>query len=726
MRNVCFVFIVILSVLLLNFTPVSSVFAQDEDTFTLEEITVTADKREENVQKVPLSVSVVSAEEIKDKSYKSIDDMLQNIPGLQVQGAGSDAKIFIRGIGLNNLDTAYGDPAIALNVDGIQQQRGNALSNSTMDIERIEVLRGPQGTMYGRNATGGAVNIIMAKPKDKVEIQARAQFGNYDARTYEAVLNVPVYSKLALRASGVKDERDTYMSGPGADGFEDQTTARVKALFTPSDDFSLMGTVEYREDKSSGGWASVPASNLDASDPWYMEEASSGGAASMYSNQWSESWSYSLNLDWTIQDLAKLSLIPAATTNDLHAEASGNAPPQPYPSATQYTYEARLANLEDSSFDWTVGGFLWDSSTSNEEAELSTTPGWNLMQGDRPTGSWALFGQATYPVFDNLRVVGGLRYSSDNKEQEYRIYYNNDDGEKIFDSGIVSYGDKLSKPTYKLGVEYDLAESSMAYLTASSGYKSGGITFAYDMFVTEPTGEDYQLPADMSPYQYDEETSMSYELGFKNRLMNNRLQLNGALFMTAYEGLQVMMWKKINEDDDPTLLIRNAGETYTWGAEIESTWQVTSTDRLNVAVSTMHGKYKDIVIEYDSPSWAGGADNPPVDLDGIDMANMPEFNLQLGYTHTFDLFSYGSLSTTFDTNYKTKYYNNIEVTNDGSLVPDHHISNFYMNWSSPSGTYSASANVKNIENKAIAVMASSREVSLNSPRTYTASFSVRW
>jgi len=706
----------------------TSGFAQetDDDSFTLQEIIVTADKREENVQKVPLSVSVLSSEEIKGKSYTTVNEMLQNVVGLQVQGAGSDAKIFIRGIGLNNLDTAYGDPAIALNVDGIQQQRGIAISNSTMDIERIEVLRGPQGTMYGRNATGGAVNIVMAKPKDKLELSARAQVGNYAARTYEAVVNVPVYSKLALRASGVKDDRDTYMSGPGADGFQDQTTARLKALFTPSEDFSLMGTVEYREDKSRGGWASVPASNLDADDPWYMEEETGGGPGAAYTDQWSESWSYSLNLDWTIKDWTTFTFIPAATTNDLHAQATEGAPPQPYPSATQYTYEARFASLADSSFNWTAGGFLWDSSTSNEEEELRTDPGWQLQQGDRPTGSWALFGQATYPVVEKFRVVAGLRYSYDDKKQEYRMYYNNEDGELVFDSGIVSYGDKVTKPTYKLGMEYDLAESSMAYLMASSGYKSGGITFAYDMFDTDPTGGDYQLPEDMSPYRYGEETSMSYELGFKNRFMNNRLQLNGALFLTTYDGLQVMMWKKINEDDDPTLLIRNAGETYTWGAEIESTWQITPADRLNASVSSMHGKYKDLIIEYDSPSWAGGGDNPPVDLDGVDMANMPKFNLQLSYTHTFDLFSYGSLSATIDTNYKTKYYNNIEVTNAGSLVPSHHISNFYLNWTSPTGMFSASANVKNIENKAIALMATAQEVSLNSPRTYSASLSIRW
>ena len=208
-RNASFLILIIF--LCFALAGISSAYAQEnsEEEFTLEEITVTAQKREENVQKTSLSISVLTGDQIQEKSYNSIDSMLQNVAGLQIQGVGTGAQIFIRGIGLNNVDTAYGDPAIALNVDGIQQQRGGAIGQSTMDIERVEVLRGPQGTMYGRSATGGAVNIIMVQPKDKFEVSARALIGNYNARTYEAMVNVPIYSKLALRLTGIKDKRDS-------------------------------------------------------------------------------------------------------------------------------------------------------------------------------------------------------------------------------------------------------------------------------------------------------------------------------------------------------------------------------------------------------------------------------------------------------------------------------------------------------------------------------------
>ncbi len=729
-KNTLFIFLAVFICFVLSW--VSSLYSQEKsgDEFTLEEITVTAEKREENIQKTSLSLSVLTGDQIQEKAYSAITDMLQNVPGLQIQGAGTSSQIFIRGIGLNNLDTAYGDPAIALNVDGIQQQRGGAVGQSTMDVERVEVLRGPQGTMYGRNATGGAVNIIMVQPKDKFETSARAQLGNYNLRTYEAMVNVPVYSKLALRLSGVKDYRDTYMAS--AEGFQDQLTGRIKALFKPNDDLSLTGTVEYRKDKSRGGWGSVPYSVLKTSDdPWSYSGSTGGpGGPGGGSNNWSESWNYSLNLAWNIMDWTTMTFIPAMSTNETHFKMTSGSfePPPPYPKGSQYTYELRFANGTDSKMTWTLGGFLWDSSNQNAEQELSTRAGWNLQQGDRPTGSWAAFGQATYPVTDRFRFIGGLRYSFDNKKQEYRIYYNNAEGVKTYDSGIVSYGDTLTKPTWKVGMEYDLASDSMAYLQAAQGYKSGGVTFDYNMIQGDPTGTNYNI-VDLASHRFDEETSIAYELGSKNRFMSNRLQVNGSLFLTAYKGLQVMMWKRLNEEDedsDPVMFIGNGGKTNTWGAEVETTWLATYNDRVNLSMSSMRGKYHDLIIKYDNPAWAGGGSNPPVDLEGKSMANMPRLSVTLGYTHSFMFDNYGTLAATVDSTYKTEYYNTIEITNQGALVPNHRISNFYLNWSSPNGMFSASANIKNIENKAIATNASQRGVGLNAPRTYSASLTVKY
>ena len=716
------------------FGGLQSVYAQksDSDEFTLEEITVTAEKRVADVQKTSLSVSVLTGDEVKEKSYTSITSMLENVAGVQIQGSGSGnssgAKIFIRGIGLNNLDTAYGDPAIALNVDGIQQQRGLALSNSTMDVERVEVLRGPQGTMYGRNATGGAVNIVMVQPKDKFETSARVQLGNYNAQTYEAMANVPVYSKLALRLSGVKDKRDSYMAG--SDGYTDTSTYRFKAQYKPVEDMTLIGTVEYRKDQSRNGGSSVTYDVLkNSDDPW--SEATTDSSTSSGSSSWTESWSYSLNYVWKM-DWATLTFIPAMTDNTLHENLvqTGDQPaqPEPYGNNSQYTYEARLANPDGSKLIWTAGGYLWDSKVSNqsESAYDTTADYFGIMQMDRPTGSYALFGQATYPVTDVLRAVAGIRYSVDNKKQEALVYHNDENGDQDFTKSIT-YGSKVRKPTYKVGIEYDVAENSMAYAQAASGYKSGGILFDSGMFTW--TGTTYVMD-DLDNWKYDPETSMSYEIGSKNRFMNDRMQINADIWLTAYKGLQVQEWKYDTVKDTNKMYILNGGRTNTYGAEIEGAYLITADDRVTLNISTMRGEYRDLEVQFDRVNSTTGdyeSSTGAIDLDGVTMANMPKLTITPAYTRTFIIGEYGMMSATLDTTYKTKYYNNIQITTDGALVPSHHISNFYLNWTSPQGMWNASANVKNIENKAIAVMAANMGgISLNSPRTYSASLTVKF
>ena len=351
--------------------------------------------------------------------------------------------------------------------------------------------------------------------------------------------------------------------------------------------------------------------------------------------------------------------------------------------------------------------FLWDSSTENAAQELDTTPSrWNIQQGARPTGSWAAFGQATYPVTDRFRATMGLRYSFDNKKQEYRIYYVNAEGVRTVDTGIVSYGDKLTKPTWKLGAEYDLGTNSMAYITVAQGYKSGGVRFDYNMFQGDPTGTSFTL-ADLGDEKFKEETSIAYELGSKNRFLDNRLQINASLFLTAYKGLQVMMWKRLNEDDetsDPVQFIANGGKTSPYGAEIETTWLATFNDRINMSMSTMRGKYHDLVIKYDNLYGPVEVATRLWTWRAKQWLICPSSALPwVTVSHSFDFADYGSLSATIDTTYKTDYYNTIEITNPGARVPSFHISNFYLSWASPNGMFSAAANVKNIENKAYAV-----------------------
>ena len=185
------------------------------------------------------------------------------------------------------------------------------------------------------------------------------------------------------------------------------------------------------------------------------------------------------------------------------------------------------------------------------------------------------------------------------------------------------------------------------------------------------------------------------------------------------------------DNEEWLMVIQNAGKSNMYGIELESTWMVTAIDTVNLGFSSMTGKYNDLIIHDDTQSspWSTGSTSS-YNMQDLQMSNLPKVNIQLGYQHTFDLVTYGMLTTNLSTNYKTKYYNNVMTYIEGAKVPAHHISDFYLNWISPEGMWSANAYVKNIENKAIAVMAQTgtdeSTIMLNAPRTYGIAFKVKY
>lgn len=730
MNKLCTLFFTIGLIFDFTIGVLHSVYAQEEE-FTLEEITVTAEKREENVQKTSISMSIVTPEAISKKSLNKVEDILQNVIGVQLQGAGGAAdggaeSIFIRGIGLNNMDMQWGDPAVTLSIDGVQQQRESALFNSMVDVERVEVLRGPQGTLYGRNATGGAVNVVLVQPKDTFEVSGTVNIGNYNARSIQGVINIPVHSKFALRISGIKDKRDGYISGGPRDRWRDNTSARLKAQFKASENMTLTGTFEYNSVKETPQ-ESVPPSNLNTDDPWYNLDPRIT-ATDKYDQK--KTSSANLQFDWNIGDWTVLTFIPTMLkwerSSWMPRPVTGALDPsQTTPNLweeTQYTYEARFANAEDSKLIWVLGGFFWDSETGGVgRGQLLESPQPRVEFLDRPTGSWAIFGQSTYPVSDRFRVVAGGRYSYDDRTSRYRIYQTNDPAEGedlmiIYDSGVKEVGNLSKKFTYKFGLEYDIAEDSMGYIQVSSGYKPGGITFSQLL-------DENMNFVNLAESKFKPENSLAFELGSKNRFLNNRLQINGALFYTTYDNMQVQNPVIINPGtDEQEFMMRvvNAGTSKMYGIELETTWLLTAKDRLTIGMSSMKGTYGKLFVMSGSPPGVFPPYFLEEDITGTTMANMPRFNLQLGYEHNWNLGDYGMLSMGFDTNYKTKYYNRVETFLDASLVPSHHISDTYLNWSSQSDSWGVGVFVKNLENKAIALdtRGAGTEVMLNTPRTF--------
>jgi len=602
-----------------------------------------------------------------------------------------------------------------------------------MDVERVEVLRGPQGTLYGRDATGGVVNIIMVQPKDIFESQAKVQIGSYDARSYQAVVNVPVNSKLAFRVSGSLDKTDSHYTGYDW-GKQETKAARLKAQWKPSEDITLSAGGEYNLEKQiGGGFILIPSANLSSNDPWHYTPSSTPmgvGGINMVTT-----CNYNMNLNWKIKDLTVLTVIPTYQTVSYESISSGSQSQSPggFPESKQYTLETRFANPADSKVTWTVGGYMLKSKSSETSAALSNLrEGVNFIYPERPNKSYAIFGQTTYPFTESLRVVAGGRYNKDNKAMKYRIITCDADLNILSQAGFLDAGKTDSKPTFKVGLEYDVAKNSMAYLQASSGYKSDGVSQAPDNASLDASGHLVQ-----TGMNYKAETSLAYELGSKNRFMDGRLQVNGDIYLTAYKNMQVQTQIPLaivgTTDVQYLMGVANAGPSNIYGAELETTWLLAENDLLTINMSSDNGKYHDLML-----TSKGGGPTLTIyekfNVDGQTMAHISKFNMNIDYSHTFEIGEYGTLVPSLDIKYKTKSYNTVEVSVAGAEVPAYHMSNFYLNWASPKGMWKANAYVKNIENKAIANMAfpangpgmGKDSVTLSAPRTYGASLSIKY
>jgi iron complex outermembrane receptor protein len=222
-------------------------FAQggSEEEFTLEEITVTAEKRVENVQKTSIAITAISADTIRTEALNTLGAAMKDAAGVEVASSITGGQIYIRGIG------AYGgEPATAVLFDEVYSGRTTAISSAMYDVGRVEVLRGPQGTLYGRNATGGIVNVVSNNPVDKFEILANMQIGNFNLKHFDGAINIPLSEKWAARVALLQETRDGYLSCGAADS--NKFSTRVKMLYNASEKFTVLATFDYNWEKSHG------------------------------------------------------------------------------------------------------------------------------------------------------------------------------------------------------------------------------------------------------------------------------------------------------------------------------------------------------------------------------------------------------------------------------------------------------------------------------------------
>lgn len=571
----------------------------------LEEVIVTAQKREENVQTVPIAVSALDEETLRNASMLTLDDVSRQVPGFTVTTYNPvTPQPYIRGIG-SNVSDAGTDASVGVFIDGVYAGRAGGYRADMFDIERVEVLRGPQGTLFGRNVAGGALSVISNRPVHESAAELELTAGDYDLRGVKGMLNGSLGSRVAGRVAFATRERDgdTDNTVTGSElRDEDNRSARARLLWDASDAVSLLVTGEYSEDDLRGPsarnfWGADPSVVLDSTgigflspfllpsspDPWRIEAAVDGFAER-------EMYAATAQLDWDLgfgtltaisgyrdleyrflDDVFGLAFDPASGIEPLLTNSADEA-------SDQFSQEVRVTSGGEG-LVWTAGLYYLEEEVSRDEV-FSPLGDSVLYDQAADTSSYAAFGQVTFALGDRLDLTVGGRYSYDEKSFDlatsgggvFALGFgllttdpaNPEAGPVTFDA---SDDESWSNFSGRLSLEFSPTDDSFLYATWSQGYKSGGYN-----------GQATNYTAAVTPF--DEETVDNYEIGFKTEFLQRRARLNLAAFYMDYQDLQVFV---TSYETTAGLFVDNAGEAEITGFEAE--FLLTPIDRFDLTAS---------------------------------------------------------------------------------------------------------------------------------------------
>lgn len=597
----------------------------------LDAVVVTAQKREEQLQNVPFSVTALSARDVKAYRLWNAKDITAIVPNLNSSNSGDERNVTtIRGIGT----TAY-DPAVATYIDGVNQFTLDTYSSQLADIERIEVLRGPQGTLYGRNAMGGVINIVTKQPGDKPTAFAEASFGNYNQQRYEFGFRSPlIKNKLYLGAAWLYNRRDGYYKNDYNNRpFDNQSIlgGNYYLKYKMSPRWNLSMNLRHQAHRNDGAFplAQFSAVKEALASGYHLSQNALGqmrdntlvGSLSLhYSGQkfiFSAQTAYQSNYRYYKNPVdGDFSFYDIVTIVNNYGKQ--------WNYVKTWTQEFKFASPagDDNRLQWTAGAFLFADHRPNQvathygaDAGFYGIPDTNFSTINTTRGKAAgiaFYGQGTFALTDKLDVTAGLRYDYEQKKYAVLGMYQKD-GE----DPMITLPDTAAKVHYtalspKVGISWHFTQHHNLYAVYSRGFRTGGLT--------QLSSDPAQPPL----YPYKPEYSNNLELGVKNNFLNNKFRANLALFYTAVMDIQV-----------PTLVLpdaititRNAGKMHSKGVELELAATPLAGFLVDYNFGYTEAKYKTLKIAQNGQE---------VDLKGNRQVYTPSFTSMLALQYTYPL-----------------------------------------------------------------------------------------
>ncbi len=753
----------------------------------IEEIVVTAEKREETLLDISVSVSVFDERALELGGIDDVSRLELLVPGLNYAFAGNDAKFNVRGANSTN---TFGDNSsiVGAFVDGVYKARASQQTRAFFDINRVEFLRGPQGTLYGRNTFAGALNVYTHQPElEQVTAGVTLSTESFDRKRGEGYINLPLSETAGVRIAGFFDKSDGHignLAGPDI-GAQDDKGFRLSLLWQPTDRFEAIarytsidedgneaglfgytincrfetpegltdpfGSVRNCENPVRGSGGRGPASNGPGGDPWLISQDYVRPVILE-----DDTFSLTLNYDF---DAFSVRSITAYNdyTNDINFDFDFSPTPNSnggYLEASEgWSQELQFVSSGDGPLQWTAGVYysdLEDFSTfyiyQQTERDDSTRPTVTVPQGtftilaptdivsdatllngffanavQIDTEYWGVYTQVEYSLTDRLRLIAGLRYNDEEKSASCggSNFTGDENGDGVVDRVVNVRGDidltpltlpdnardiftyecgasdaitsdntiqdsssfgKFDNVTWRAGVEYDVNDSTLTYVTASTGYLSGSAS------TTTTT---------------DEQESEAIELGFRSRFLGDTLQLNAALHRTEYTNLLTQRQRVDPNTGIVLTFTDNGGEIDAWGVELDAVWLPTDDWTLSATLAYLDSEFG--TFGQTNPyQLFNGEVRPFVDVSGETTPWSPELTVGGSAAYRLELGGRGSLTPYLQFYYSDGYNTSNLLATDPAHDQDSYTkTDFRLIWDSPDGKYSVEAFVENIEDEGV-------------------------
>lgn len=629
--------------------------AQSPDDSGVVEILVTAQRRKERVQDIPVAITAIDGRQIERAGIASLENIAPRVPSFYFGSFGAARpQLYIRGIGTRSFDPGS-ESSVGVFADDVYLGRSSGSFGAMKDIDRIEVLRGPQGTLYGRNTIGGAINVISKAPSAELTGRLEGGVSNFGGYNLLGAVGGPIAGhKVMFRVAAWHEERDGYVTntatGTRFQGM-DNTGGRARLTIAPSDPLRIDLTAEYMKDGNKAAFGGFNQGTFGAANSVFFRGSGTPvtsndlrrGALSSdpFLDRKAKSFIGRMEYDAgaaTLTSISALRYLDIADGRDLEGSSLDILDQSSTEHSKQFTQEFRVASTPDGSLsanglvDWILGGFYYHDTSNRVDSfrvglnsavrAAAGTPATDVALSDYIIESWAVFGQATFHLTDKLDLTFGGRYSHDQKRATQS-------GSTTDAAPIIAAGFTTSnQATYKsfdprVVLAYKISPVANVYASFSTGFKSGG--FQYVPF-SKGQADVLFAPEDIK----------AYEVGFKTEWLDRALRVNGAAFYYDYKNLQISRIILPAGSAAPVSLISNAASSTIKGVDLEMTMRPSRNFELNIAYGYLDAKYDKYVF------------NATTDFSGTRMVRAPEHSVNVGAEWRMPVWGDGEFSLRAD------------------------------------------------------------------------------